>query len=60
MLDVRLQNRLAGREASQVDLRLGSEILVFLHHLVEHLGTGHIHRRLATSDCYLAWHVQFL
>jgi len=46
-LDVWLQSRVAGRKASQIDLRLGSEYLVLTHHLAQEFGTGDVHRSFA-------------
>ena len=46
-LEVWLQSRVAGRKASQVDLRFGSEFLVLTHDLAQGFGTEAVHRSLA-------------
>ena len=38
---------MAGRKASKVDLRLGSEFLDLTPHLAQWFGTDDVHRRLA-------------
>ena len=53
-MEVWLQNRMAGRKASQVDLRFGSEFLVLNHDLAQEFGTETVHRRLAVLSVHQA------
>ena len=46
-LDMQLQSRVAGRKASQVDFRVGSEFRLFTHRLAQEFGPDDIHRRFA-------------
>ena len=53
-LAVWLQSWVAGRKASQVDLRFGSEFLVLIHDLAQGFGTEAVHRRLAVLSVHQA------
>ena len=53
-LEVWLPSRLAGRKASQVDLRFGSEFLVLTHDVAQEFGTEAVHRRLAILSVHQA------
>ena len=53
-LAVWLQSRVAGRKASQVDLRFGSEFLVLIHDLAQGFGTETVQRRLALLSVHQA------
>ena len=53
-LEVWLQSRVAGRKASQVDLRFESELLVLTHDLAQGFGTKAVHRRLAVLTVHRA------
>ena len=53
-LEVWLQSRVAGRKASQVDLRFGSEFLVLIHDLAQGFGMEAVHRRLAALSVHQA------
>ena len=48
------QSRVAGRKASQVDLRFGSEFLVLTHDLALGFTTEAVHRRLAVLSVHQA------
>ena len=54
LLEVWLQSRLAGRKASQVDLRFESEFLVLTHDLAQEYGTEGVHRRLSVLSIHQA------
>jgi len=54
LLDVWLQSRLAGRKASQGDLRFGSEFLVLTHDLAKEFGIEAVHRRLSVLSVHQA------
>ena len=54
LLEVLVQSRLAGRKASQVDLRFGSELLVLTYDLAKEFGTEAVHRRLSVLSVYQA------
>ena len=47
LLEVWFQSRVAGRKASQVDLKFGSGFLILTHNPAQGIGTEAIHRRLA-------------
>ena len=53
-LEVWLQNRVAVRKASLVDLRYGNEFLVLTHNLVQEFGTEPVHRRLTVLTVHQA------
>ena len=53
-LEVWLQSRVAGRKASQVDLRFGSEFLVLNHDLAQEFGTRAVHRILTVLSVHQA------
>ena len=53
-LEVWLQSRVAGRKASQVVLRFGSEFLVLTHDLAQKFGTEPVYQKFAALSVHQA------